>query len=176
MEESKNNIFKKDFTNYEKFTSGYDKNNIITIDGKVTSFDFSYKTYLGSVILNQITEDNKYVYEVFFKNDIESDQGYYYGIVVLDEPMSDIVLPNDVYTHFNKEILTYLLKNDRDQILDRASQLDTIVIGDFNGKPWANLEDAIKISKDEISSGIADDKNIVDKMISTALEKKGKTL
>lgn len=152
--------------------------NVTTTEGEITSFDFEYATAIGRTVLNRITENGEYVYEVFLKDEVEDDMGYYYGIVVLNQPIKQITLPK-VDIDFNKRILTYLVTHNRSQILNKAIQLNAEVLGDEyentqyrKGEPWASIEEAIKIAQQEIATGKSNDDEIVERMIESALSKR----
>ena len=146
------------------------------MDNKIVELDNYWIE--GRAVLKEMTDNDKYLYEVLWRNNDEDSGEYFFGILVTEEPITELKKQPTVFITLNKEVVDSLVKNDELEILDKAKELDAEVLGkdysqesSYRGdEPWATINDAIEIAKKEIESG-KEIKDVVKLMHDNAIDK-----
>ncbi len=137
------------------------------------NIEFNEHWIEGCAVFKTITEDGKYLYEMFWRNNAEDSGEYFFGIALLDEAATNNIIPTTTCT-FNKEIVDCLVKRNSVEILNKAIELDAEVFGyeyaqtsSYRGnQPWASIHDAIKIAEKDKNNSKED---VIDIMTSEAI-------
>ena len=145
------------------------------------NIEFNEHWIEGCANFKKMTDEGKYIYEMFWRNNAEDSGEYFFGIILSDEPLTNEFTPNVTCT-FNKEILDCLVKRNDEKILNKAKELDAEVFGyeykhssSYRGsEPWASIQDAINIAKKDINSEKEDIIEIMTNEVIANSKKRGK--
>ena len=126
----------------------------------LVTFDFEFIIYEGAGCLVDI-KDGNYTYEFVYIGRQEDSLGPMFLRATLDHPITNLqeIGPKfDYGTTFNSDVLEYLVDSNNSFLLESAKKIEGFEVLGYKyqtasnyryGEPWASVEDAIEIYKQE---------------------------